>query len=432
MRVLWCVLACILGVSVASGHPQDGPDVDARTQIKDHAITMSLAFNLAFLDEYGLAPRETASDLHPIEAEALRDNLFEFLSERNSVIVDGVRVQPVLREFEIPQTDDSLLPLFPNFGMRALRRARVVVDYPLLNEPSKVTIAWGAFPHDYVLSTPDDQRTIVVVMQMWAGGVSWVHDLSEASPSYTWLAGDASAQGRLLEVPAVPTKVDSHLMIPALSLSLIGAWVVLTVGILLTRRTGPRWTIALSLLPIFLVGAWVSRDSAAIEGPVVTTTWPLLDDDEIDAIFVPLHTNIYRSFDYTEEEKVYDALAQSAAGDLLDELYEEIYNDLEMQLEDGAAVSRVQSVDHLDIQLDAWNAPDDDTMTFAVTTTWQVTGAVFHWGHSHTRTNEYKARYTIAGTPEGWRIVDTELLEQARIDAVPGDPNGVFRPGMDL
>ena len=425
-------MACILGVPIASGHPQDGPDVDARTQIKDHAITMSLAFNLAFLDEYDLAPRETASDLHPIEVEALRENLFEFLTERNAVIVDGVKIQPVLRDFEIPETDPSLLPLFPNFGMRALLRARVVVDYPLLNEPSSVTITWGAFPHDYVLSTPDDQRTIVVVMQMWAGGVSWVHDLTETDPSYTWLASDESAQGRLLEVPEVPAKVDSHVMIPALSLALIGAWIALTAGILLTRKSGPRWSIAFSLLPVFVVGAWLSRDSAALEGPVAMTTWPRLTQEEVDAVFIPLHTNIYRSFDYTEEEKVYDALAQSAAGDLLDELYAEIYAGLEMQLEDGAAVSRVQSVDHLDIEVDAYAAPDDDTLTFTVTATWQVTGAVFHWGHSHTRTNEYKARYTIAGTPAGWRIVDTELLEQARIDAVPGDPNSILGPGMDL
>jgi hypothetical protein len=61
-----------------------------------------------------------------------------------------------------------------------------------------------------------------------------------------------------------------------------------------------------------------------------------------------------------------------------------------------------------------------------------VTGAVFHWGHSHTRTNEYKARYTVIGTDEGWRISASRVLEQSRIDGVPGDPGGVFTPGTEL
>lgn len=431
MRALSTVLLLIV-TAVASGHPQDGPDVDVRVQIEDDAVVMSLAFNLAYLDEYGLAPREIASEVHPIEADAIQALLLEFLGERNTVFVDGVDVGPVLRSFDMPEADRSLLPLFPGFGMRALTRVLMVVEYPLLNPPANVTLTWGSFPSDYVLSTPDDPRTIVVVMQMWAGGVSWVQDLSETDPSYTWLAADQSAQGRMLDVPAVPVRQPVHAMIPAVSIGLIAAW-CLFAGVIVLRNQAPgRWTVALALAPIFIIGAVVSRDAGLLRGPLLSNQWPQLTDEEAEAIFVPLHTNIYRAFDYTQEEDVYDALSQSVTGDLLDNLYADIYASLEMQLEDGAAVSRVQSVDHLRTSFADATPPEAEAKQFTAESTWQVTGAVWHWGHSHTRTNEYKARYTIAGTDGGWRIVETELLEQSRIDAVPGDPNGIFRPGMDL
>ena len=49
---------------------------------------------------------------------------------------------------------------------------------------------------------------------------------------------------------------------------------------------------------------------------------------------------------------------------------------------------------------------------------WQVEGVVYHWGHSHSRLNEYRARYTVASVSQGWRIVGVEPLEQRRVDPV--------------
>ncbi len=56
-----------------------------------------------------------------------------------------------------------------------------------------------------------------------------------------------------------------------------------------------------------------------------------------------------------------------------------------------------------------------------MTARWRVKGAVFHWGHSHTRTNEYRARYTVRGTEHGWRISASQVLEQQRIESAPID-----------
>jgi hypothetical protein len=57
-----------------------------------------------------------------------------------------------------------------------------------------------------------------------------------------------------------------------------------------------------------------------------------------------------------------------------------------------------------------------------------INGAVFHWGHSHWWTNEYRARYHVASTDAGWRIVADEMLEEKRVDAGPLPANAGPRP----
>ena len=53
---------------------------------------------------------------------------------------------------------------------------------------------------------------------------------------------------------------------------------------------------------------------------------------------------------------------------------------------------------------------------------WQVDGAVYHWGHAHTRLNEYRARYTVRAGDGGWRIARSEMLEQFRVSSSPLAP----------
>jgi hypothetical protein len=337
----------------------------------------------------------------------------------------------VEREWEVPEPDRGLLPLFPLSGMAAIARVRMVVSYPLKGAPEEVTIRWEAFPTDRVMSTLEEARTIVIAGQMWAKGVSWVHEFRETEPTFHWLASDAAAGGLMLEVPEVPSASSARSSIPALSIGLVGAWVVLGAGMGALGKSRGRWVVALALAPVFFVGAALTTNVGLVEGPAMGTTSPSLDADQGAAIFRPLHTNIYRAFDYTEEEDVYDALSRSVTGALLDELYEEISLGLEMQLEDGAAISRVQKVECLEVEIEQIGERDG-VLSFDAVARWQVTGAVFHWGHSHTRTNEYKARYTVIGTDEGWRISASRVLEQSRIDGVPGDPGGVFTPGTEL
>ena len=137
----------------------------------------------------------------------------------------------------------------------------------------------------------------------------------------------------------------------------------------------------------------------------------LPDEAEAAAIFTGLHRDIYRAFDHDEEGAIYDALAGSVDGRLLDRIYVEIYEALVMR-EHGGARAKVHEVEMLDRQVLGGVAADRDGPSFRVRAQWEVTSSVVHEGHEHVRVVEYEGLYTVARREEGWRIVDDKILTQ--------------------
>ena len=41
---------------------------------------------------------------------------------------------------------------------------------------------------------------------------------------------------------------------------------------------------------------------------------------------------------------------------------------------------------------------------------------VTHWGHTHSRLNEYLANFLVRADGSSWKIADYELLESQRIE----------------
>lgn len=50
---------------------------------------------------------------------------------------------------------------------------------------------------------------------------------------------------------------------------------------------------------------------------------------------------------------------------------------------------------------------------------WSAFGSVGHWGHIHTRKNQYEALITLEPIDKTWKIIDLELLEEKRVDTAP-------------
>ena len=128
-----------------------------------------------------------------------------------------------------------------------------------------------------------------------------------------------------------------------------------------------------------------------------------------EAVAESLLRNVYRAFDYHSESDIYDALARSVQGDLLADLYLKIKQGLIMQ-EQGGAVAHVQEVKVVKTE-----EAGKSERGFAERVTWQVQGTVEHWGHIHTRINEYSADLKIESAGASWKIIAMNVARQSQV-----------------
>jgi hypothetical protein len=147
---------------------------------------------------------------------------------------------------------------------------------------------------------------------------------------------------------------------------------------------------------------------------------PTVSDETAKSIFATLHRNTYRAFDYRTEDDIYDALAKSVDGELLNDLYVQIRRGLAMQ-EQGGAVSRVREVTLVEgrkqpLTDDEAAAEDRDERGFQYRCRWNVNGTVEHWGHIHSRTNQYEAIFAVQPRDNAWKITGVKLLDEKRVN----------------
>jgi hypothetical protein len=140
---------------------------------------------------------------------------------------------------------------------------------------------------------------------------------------------------------------------------------------------------------------------------------PKMSDKDAVTVLDSLLKNIYRSFDFREEEDVYDRLATSVSGDLLSEIYLQNRKSL-VVTQAGGARARVKEVEILDVDVEHL---DDRPLGLLFRATWTAMGSVGHWGHIHIRKNQYKADITVEPVDGAWKITGLELLEEKRIDS---------------
>jgi hypothetical protein len=144
--------------------------------------------------------------------------------------------------------------------------------------------------------------------------------------------------------------------------------------------------------------------------PLPTVTSIATSEQSRQAAAESLLRNVYRAFDYHNESDIYDALACSAQGDLLADLYLKIKQGLIMQ-EQGGAVAQVREVKVLRTE----PMESKSKSGFAARVTWQVEGTVEHWGHIHTRVNEYSADLEIEPVGNFWKITSMNVSRQDQI-----------------
>jgi len=421
-RTTWLapLLALTLGLVTggALAHPQDGPHADLRAAIEPDGVRWSVGVNVAFLDEVLGVEREALDAIAPSEAEALRENLIRYLLDEVRVSIDGAPVQAHVEELRLDiEPDPGMVVLYPKMGMRALMRASAVLVYEAQSPPESVDLTWPGYPQDMLAAEIEPGSNVRMVLEghVRAEGVVELVRFSDADPTVEWSAGGIAS--RFLLTPAVPES-RRRAKIGAVSLGLGGVALLSAVWLLVSVFRAKGRVLALTALVLSAGIGFGVRGVAPIDAPWSSGSLSLPSTDECQAVFRPLHRNMYRSFDYTDESDVYDALAGSVEGPLLEELYAQIYASL-VQGEQGGMLGIITGIEPMALEIESIGIAGrdgGDVVVFDALHRWRVDGTVYHWGHSHTRTIEYLARYEAAGLSEGWRFTGHEVLEQTRLD----------------
>jgi hypothetical protein len=196
---------------------------------------------------------------------------------------------------------------------------------------------------------------------------------------------------RVLEPP--PGALERTLLWARWLLALVALLAVLRAA----RERGAATAAVAAAALLVAVGAfWASRDAG-------------LSETRAREVISGLLHNVYHAFDFREEGRIYDVLARSADGDLLEQIFLETRRGLELQSQGGARV-RVKQVELVDLALESV-----DGGAFSAAVTWNVAGSVGHWGHVHERRNRYRAELDVAPIDGAWKLVRVEVLEEERL-----------------
>ena len=134
-----------------------------------------------------------------------------------------------------------------------------------------------------------------------------------------------------------------------------------------------------------------------------------VDQQQIQKLAADLLHNIYRAFDYRDEEKIYDTLNKSVAGELLTDIYLQTKRSLVLANQGGAR-AKVKTLEL--VSTDNLIRQDDG---FSIHTIWNVFGSVGHWGHVHQRTNQYEANLSFRPLDGQWKLTSMEVIQEHRL-----------------
>jgi hypothetical protein len=132
---------------------------------------------------------------------------------------------------------------------------------------------------------------------------------------------------------------------------------------------------------------------------------PPMSDSEASEVLSALLYNVYRSFDHHDERLIYDRLSKSISGDLLETVYLDTRQIMEVKNQGGLRIS----VKNVDVE----NLERIDRVGSEQTyrCRWQVSGWIGHWGHIHARDNEHFAEITLTDQGGEWRITSMTMLD---------------------
>ena len=420
LRTLLTLLAGGLWLTATAwGHA--GQHLDLKIKISDSEVVFNIllsndyAKHLVTFENYH--PQYSAADQtyhfpNPETGQRLRDAYEAYFSPLDLVRIDGWSVKSILTRLDFVSAVNALGLAEPEAFPPDLT---LQVVFPCKGRPKQVAMVWELYPIDPARAALGQQTSTALLAEIEAFDERQLIVFSPEEPEVIWHAPVGTAAQRVR--PVVTAVEPAKITIPLVSLGVAAAWTLGLIGLHISKVKRSVRKIAwwCSPVPVVLAFSLHNVATASFRAPWKDTVQPPAAE-EAKQIFTTLQRNVYRAFDYKNESDVYDVLAQSVAGDLLDRVYNEVYQSLILR-DQGGAVAHVNSVDVLDTELlSAGQSAESGRLAFSLRCRWLVYGVVAHWGHFHSRTNEYEAHYTVAQIDKNWKIVGVEVLQQHRVD----------------
>lgn len=336
------------------------------------------------------------------ELEPVKKQIGEFLLDRNPVRIDGQALLPVLDRVNFVTVGLK--------GIRILEKPQrlevstaivgVIISYITEGMPQQVMVEWDLF-NDRISKVPTTAT-----------------DPAGPLPSFVTPEDPVLIWTNYLKNFKLPTVAEINVSealtrkhLPLVStLSLL---VLLPIFWMFRNRHKTRRSITLpvaSAIALLLLAA-VSYPYLRIAVPVPSAMAADLNDQQQKQLLQALLKNVYRAFDFRNEEDVYDKLAISVSGNLLTDIYLQNRKSFAIK-KAGGAQAKVKNVEILNIEAQRL----DEIFTYSFKARWTASGTVGHWGHIHTRKNLYDAIITVKAVDGNWKITGLELLEEKRID----------------
>jgi hypothetical protein len=354
------------------------------------------------------------------ELEPLKQRIGEFLLRKNLVKVDGKAVKPILDRtnyVKVGLTGIQILEVPERLEIDAAI-AGVIISYITDGMPQQVEVDWGLFT-DQIQRVPATSTDPAGPLPTYLTPEDNVHTWTNYLKNY--------------ELPTVHrTEVAGslgELRIPVVSLLGLAGFLGAAAWTLSSRRRAKPLRLPLAVAALCLATAAVAYPFARVTVSRPTLIAGGLDNARATALLQTLLKNVYRAFDFREEEDVYDKLALTVSGDLLTDIYLQNRRSMAIQ-QAGGAQAKVKEVAVEEARAER---VDGEGLTYALHGTWTALGIVGHWGHVHQRKNRYEAVVTVAAQDGAWKIVHLELRDERRIDASPAMTAGaaVINQGAD-
>jgi hypothetical protein len=342
--------------------------------------------------------------IEPDEIEPLKQRVGEFLLKHSKVRIDGKQLRPILDRTSFVKYTMTRTYFLETPERLPLNTAMlgVIITYLTDGLPQEVMLQWDLFS-DRIKTVPasavDPAGPLPLSVTPADNVLTWKNYLKDYKPpTVTELVVDDSL-----------TKVR----LPMGSLLCLTMLVPILLIIRTREKKGRpvRTYAAVALLLAVAAGLLYPYLNLRVGRPAVMA--PKLTDKQAVAVLDSLLNNVYRAFDFREEDAVYDRLATSVSGDLLRDIYMQNRKSL-VVTQAGGARARVKEVEIQDVKVKHHEARP---LALLFHSKWTALGTVGHWGHIHIRKNQYEANITVEPVKGVWKITGLELLEEKRIDS---------------